>query len=79
MYWSIKGACAMARLILLERIDQLEELFFGDWRQDYQYYHTKRLGVGPLGNHANNNPFPSQKILKRDGKYIGYDRQQYRY
>ena len=79
MYWSIKGACAMARLILLERIDQLEELFFGDWRKDYQYYHTKRLGVGSLGDHANNDPFPSQKILKRNGKYIGYDRQQYRY
>ena len=79
MYWSIKGACAMARLILVERIDQLEELFFGTWRKDYRYYHTKRLGVGPLGDHANNDPFPSQKILKRGGKYIGYDRQQYRY
>lgn len=79
MYWSIKGACAMARLILLERIDQLEELFFGDWRKDYQYYHTKRLGVGPLGDNAINNPFPSQKILKQVGKYIGYDRQQYKY
>lgn len=79
MYWSIKGACAMAKLILLERIDQLEELFFGDWRKDYQYYHTKRLGVGPLGDNAINNPFPSQKILKQVGKYIGYDRQQYKY
>lgn len=79
MYWSIKGACAMARLILLERTDQLEELFFGDWRKDYQYYHTKRLGVGPLGDNAINDPFPSQKILKQVGKYIGYDRQQYKY
>ncbi|MCO4504063.1 ISLre2 family transposase [Streptococcus gallolyticus] len=79
MYWSIKGACAMARLILLERIDQLEELFFGNWRKDYQYYHAKRLGVGPLGDNAINNPFPSQKILKQVGKYIGYDRQQYKY
>ena len=73
MYWSIKGACAMARLILLERIDQLENLFFGNWRKDYQYYHTKRLGVGPLGDNAVNAPFPSQKILKQVGKYIGYD------
>lgn len=79
MYWSIKGACAMARLILLERIDQLEDLFFGNWRKDYQYYHTKRLGVGPLGDNAVNAPFPSQKILKQVGKYIGYDRQQYKY
>lgn len=79
MYWSIKGACAMAKLILLERIDQLGELFFGSWRKDYQYYHTKRLGVGPLRDHANNDSFPTQKILKRGGKYIGYDRQQYKY
>ncbi|MEX2804130.1 ISLre2 family transposase [Streptococcus sp. H31] len=79
IYWSIKGACAMARLILLERIDQLEELFFGDWRKEYQYYHTNSFGVGPLRDNANSNPFPSQKILKKAGKYVGYDRQQYRY
>lgn len=79
MYWSIKGACAMAKLILVERIDQLEELFFGTWRKDYQYYHTKRLGVGFLGDHVNHDPFPTQKILKKSGKYIGYDRQQYKY
>ncbi|MHA2621991.1 ISLre2 family transposase [Streptococcus agalactiae] len=51
MYWSLKGACTMARLILLERLDQLEELFFGDWRKQYQYYQGNRLGVGHLINH----------------------------
>lgn len=46
MYWSLEGACAMARLILLERIDQIEELFFGDWRQRYQYYQENRFSAG---------------------------------
>ena len=51
MYWSIKGACAMAKIILLERIDQLEGLFFGDWRRHYQYSKGNRLSVGHLINH----------------------------
>ncbi len=43
MYWSIKGACTMAKMILLERIDQLEQLFFGDWRNSYQ---NQRFSAG---------------------------------
>lgn len=51
MYWSPDGACAMARMILLERLDQLEELFFGDWRKQYEYYQGDRLSAGHLVNH----------------------------
>ncbi|MGJ0022379.1 ISLre2 family transposase [Streptococcus dysgalactiae] len=51
MYWSLKGAYAMAKLILLERIDQLENLFFGDWRKRYEEYKGTRLGVGYLVDH----------------------------
>lgn len=51
MYWSPVGACAMARMILLERLDQLEELFFGDWRKQYKYYQGDRLSAGHLVNH----------------------------
>ncbi|HEN9894995.1 TPA: ISLre2 family transposase [Streptococcus agalactiae] len=51
MYWSLEGACAMARMILLERLDQLEELFFGDWRKQYEYYQGDRLSAGHLVNH----------------------------
>lgn len=51
MYWSFKGACAMAKMILLERIDQLEELFFGDWRKQYQCYQGDSLSAGHLVNH----------------------------
>lgn len=51
MYWSPKGACAMAKIILLERIDQLDDLFFGKWREAYQYYEGQNLSAGHLVNH----------------------------
>lgn len=51
MYWSLRGACTMANIILLERVDQLEELFFGDWRKQYRYYQGNRLSAGHLVNH----------------------------
>lgn len=46
MYWSVKGACAMAKMILLERVDELEELFFGSWRKQYQVYHDQHFSAG---------------------------------
>ncbi len=46
MYWSIKGACTMAKMILLERIDKLDEVFFGDWRKTYQPYQNQRFRAG---------------------------------
>lgn len=64
MYWSIKGACAMAKIILLERIDQLEELFFGDWRRQYQYYQGNRLSAGHLVNH-----YPHKAVIRKKGYY----------
>lgn len=51
MYWSLKGACAMAKMILLERIGQLDDLFFGDWREQYQKVKESRLSAGHLVNH----------------------------
>ena len=60
MYWSVKGACAMAKMILLERIDQLEELFFGDWRRQYQYYQVNRLSAGHLVNH-----YPHKAVIRK--------------
>ncbi|HFI0635559.1 TPA: ISLre2 family transposase [Streptococcus suis] len=34
MYWSENGACTMARMILLDRLEDLRELFFGEWQND---------------------------------------------
>lgn len=79
MYWSIKGACAMARLILLERIDQLENLFFGNWRKDYQYYKDNQLGVGRLSDAKVDHSATSQKMFKRPGHFASFDRQNYKY
>ena len=58
MYWSIKGACAMAKMILLERIDQLDDLFFGDWRRQYQKVKESRLSAGRLINH-----YPHEAVI----------------
>lgn len=79
MYWSIKGACAMARLILLERIDQLEDLFFGNWRKDYQYYKDNQLGVGRLSDAKADHSAISQKMFKRPGHFASFDRHNYKY
>lgn len=52
MYWSIQGACVMAKLILLERVGQLESLFFGEWRKRYEPYKDSRFSAGYLVNHS---------------------------
>lgn len=38
MYWSEFGGDSMSQLILLRQSGDLRELFFGSWREDYQYY-----------------------------------------
>lgn len=58
MYWSLKGACAMAKMILLERIDQLDDLFFGDWQEQYQKVKESRLSAGHLVNH-----YPHEAVI----------------
>ncbi|MEG3294759.1 ISLre2 family transposase [Streptococcus suis] len=35
-YWTVKGAGAMSRMVLLAEEDQLRELMLGSWRQEYQ-------------------------------------------
>lgn len=36
MYWSKKGADTMSRTILLNHTGELREVFFGDWRTEYE-------------------------------------------
>ncbi|MGT2755468.1 ISLre2 family transposase [Streptococcus ovis] len=62
MYWSIEGACAMARMILLERVDQLEDLFFGDWRKRYEPYKDSSFSAGYLIDHL---PHEAMVIKRR--------------
>ncbi|TFV06499.1 ISLre2 family transposase [Streptococcus sp. LYSM12] len=62
MYWSIQGACAMARMILLERVEQLEELFFGDWRDRYEAFKDRRFSAGHL---VNRSPHKAMVVKRR--------------
>ena len=36
MYWSKKGADTMSRMIILDYQKELRDLFFGEWRQEYE-------------------------------------------
>ena len=38
MIWSQTGAESMTNMILLSKSGQLRELFFGEWRKEYQEY-----------------------------------------
>lgn len=55
MYWSPKGAYTMARMIVLETLDSLYELFYGSWRDQYKKFKDSKLSAGHLVNH-----FPSK-------------------
>ncbi|HFQ8396114.1 DDE transposase [Streptococcus agalactiae] len=79
MYWSLKGAYTMSRLIILERINCVDNLFFGNWRKEYQYYQNQRLSVGYLTGVKKETAIKSRKILQRAGKFLGYDRQLFKY
>ena len=62
MYWSIEGACTMSRMILIERIDKLYELFFGAWRQEYEEFRVTGLGAGFRINHR-----PHGAVIRKRG------------
>jgi hypothetical protein len=38
MYWSVSGATTMARMIIDHSLGRLKNLFFGNWRDDYERY-----------------------------------------
>ena len=38
MYWGINGAEVMSRMIIENSEKILRELFFGDWREEFEYY-----------------------------------------
>ena len=40
MYWSIKGADTMSRMIMLDYQKELRDLFFGDWRDAYEKFQS---------------------------------------
>lgn len=55
MKWSLKGAETMARMIIDVAEDTLEELFFGDWRNQYiQIIQTKATAANYKKYHKEN-------------------------
>lgn len=61
-YWSRQGAVNMSKLILLTYEDQLKDLFFGNWREDYDYYHE--LEKIPASAYLKEEDTPSDYYLK---------------
>ena len=79
MYWSLKGAYTMSRLIILDRINLVDDLFFGNWQKEYEYYQNQRLSVGYLREAKEQTIFKSRKIFQRAGKFTSLDRQKFKY
>lgn len=54
MYWSEIGANTMANLIIIERQEDLRELFFGSWRDKYENLNIEGLTGGQIRLRLNN-------------------------
>ena len=74
MYWSKKGAEAMSRTILLNHTGGLRELFFGDWRTEYEKIQEleevqiERLTTFRKAHHTLPNVCPPRRIRNYSGK-----------
>ncbi|WP_408566344.1 ISLre2 family transposase [Streptococcus suis] len=54
MYWSASGANTMSKMILLERLEDLRDLFFGDWRGNGETHHLPGMTGGQVKSRLNN-------------------------
>lgn len=55
MVWSEKGVNAMTNMIVLSKENRLRELFFGQWREDYEkIQHAEQMTGGQLRIQENN-------------------------
>ncbi|MGT2964665.1 ISLre2 family transposase [Streptococcus acidominimus] len=45
MYWTRRGAEAMSQMLILDA-EELRELFFGEWRKEYEYYRNNSSSAG---------------------------------
>lgn len=54
MYWTIRGAETMSQMIVLNYENQLRELFFGSWREDYKkIVEVEHLSAGKISAKLN--------------------------
>lgn len=68
MYWSDWGAETMSQMILLAYEGQLQELFFGNWRQEYEKIaeleHISAKTMIDRMNHVEDRPYPFNKLKR---------------
>lgn len=71
MYWSVSGADTMAKMIILERVDKLRELFFGSWREDFKRYKDLDIRASQLKSRKshNNSGIRQYKLGNKTGKW----------
>lgn len=56
MYWSLNHADAMSHLILLSYNQELRDLFFGNWRNEYEKYHSEGMSSAKVRKKINQAP-----------------------
>lgn len=68
MYWSDWGAETMSQMILLAYEGQLQELFFGNWRQEYEKIaeleHISAKTMIDRMNHVEDRVYPFNKLKR---------------
>lgn len=47
-YWSVRGAETMSQMLIMSNEDELRELFFGQWREDYQKLKVEGMSGGEV-------------------------------
>ena len=67
--WSLKGAYTMSRLIILDRINLVDDLFFGNWRKEYEYCQNQRFKRW-LSPKRRNKRYLNSKIFQRVGNLL---------
>lgn len=68
MYWSLAGADTMSQMILLSATGELRDLFFGDWREDYERYQAlDHLSAGRAKTQAKERDYhwPKSRRMKK--------------
>lgn len=56
MYWSLNHVEAMSEIILLSHNQELRDLFYGEWRDDYYQYKKKGMSVAEIRKKLNKVP-----------------------
>ena len=56
MYWSLNHVEAMSEIILLSHNQELRDLFYGEWREDYHQFKKEGMTVAEIRKKLNKVP-----------------------